>query len=287
MSTGVISFGLVNIPVKVYSANESSGKISFNQLHSEKKIRLRQQMIDPETGDAVPKDKIVKGYEYAKDQYLVISDEELEKFEQASSRAMEITEFVPLDAIDPLYFDSGYFLTPENGAERAYRLLVVALTEMKFAAVAKYTARGKQTLIALRPMQNALVMQQLRFKGEVKSLTEIPLPADAPVSDAELTLARQLIQTLAKTDFDLGQYHDEYREQLQAYLDKRVKGEAVTFEAAPAPAAKVVDLMEALKASLAKGSADGPPPVPKAAEQARKPPKKAPKREGVAKKSSG
>jgi DNA end-binding protein Ku len=129
MASGTISFGLVNIPVKVYSATDSSGKISFNQLHAERKTRLKQQLYDPETGEIVPRDKIVKGYEFAKDQYVVVSDEELEKLELATSRAMEITEFVPLDTVDPLYFDSGYYLGPDKGAERAYRLLAKALED--------------------------------------------------------------------------------------------------------------------------------------------------------------
>jgi DNA end-binding protein Ku len=274
MGTGVISFGLVNIPVKIYSATDSSGKISFNQLHAEKKIRLKQQMVDPETGEHVPKEKIVKGYEYAKDQYLVVSEDELDKLELATSQAMDIAEFVPLDTVDPIYFENGYFLAPDKGAERAYRLLIAALKDMKYAAIAKYVARGKQQLIALRPLEGALVMQQLRYQDEVKALSDIPVPEEAPVSDAELNLARQLVNALAKPAFDIGQYKDEYRERLRDFLDRRVKGEAVSLEPAPAPQAKVVDLMEALKASLAKSSGAVAAPAP-TVEQERKPPKKA------------
>lgn len=156
--SGTITFGLVNIPVKVFSASDSRGKISFNQLHAEKKIRLKQQMYDPETGEVVPREKIVKGYEYAKDQYIVVKDEELEALELATSRAMEISEFVPLDTVDPLYFESGAYLGPDKGAERAYRLLAAALTDARYAAVARYVARGKQQLVILRPLNGALVM---------------------------------------------------------------------------------------------------------------------------------
>lgn len=277
MGSGTISFGLVNIPVKVYSATDSSGKISFNQLHAEKKIRLKQQMYDPESNEIVPRDKIIKGYEFAKDQYVIVSDEELEKLELTTSRSMEISEFVPLDTVDPLYFDNGYYLGPDKGAERAYKLLAKALEEARFAAVAKYTNRGRQNLILLRPLSGSLVMQQLRYDDEVKKLGDIPIP-DATVSEAELGLARQFIGAMAKPKFDITQYKDEYRDRLRDLLDRKVKGESIELTPMPAPQAKVVDLMEALKASLAKsGTAPAPAPAPAAAaaEDDRKPPRRA------------
>ncbi|MBL8918511.1 MAG: Ku protein [Myxococcaceae bacterium] len=288
--SGTISFGLVNIPVKLYSASDSSGKISFNQLHADKKIRLKQQMIDPETGEPVPREKIVKGYEYAKDQYLIINEDELEKLELATSRSMDITEFVPLAAVDPLYFESGNYLAPEKGAERAYALLVKGLEDMKHAAIAKYVARGKMHLILIRPLGNALVLQYLRYADEVKALSEIPVP-EAKISDAELGLARQFISSLAKPSFDINQYKDEYRERLKDLLDRKVKGESVDLTPAPAPQAKVVDLMEALKASLARTGAMPAAPAPPAAAPAptappdddeRKPPRRSPKSDEVA-----
>lgn len=281
MGTGTISFGLVNIPVKVFSATESSGKISFNQLHAEKKTRLKQQMYDPETGEIVPRDKIVKGYEYAKDQYIVIDDAELEKLELATSRSMDISEFVPLDSVDPLYFDNGYYLGPDKGAERAYKLLAAALTDARYAAVAKYVARGKQQLVVFRPLNGAIVMQQLRYGDEVKAMSEIPIP-DATVTDAELGLAKQFISALAKPEFDIKQYKDEYREKLRDLLDKKIKGEAVDLTPAPAPAAKVVDLMEALKASLARNAGAPAEPTAAAEDTERKPPKRAPATEDAA-----
>jgi DNA end-binding protein Ku len=250
MGTGTISFGLVNIPIKMYSANDSSGKISFNQLHADKKIRLKQQMYDPETGEVVPREKIIKGYEHAKDQYLIMDDEELEKLELATSRSMDITEFVPLTSVDPLFFESGYYLGPDKGAERAYKLLAAALEDGKFAAIAKYVARGKQHLVAMRPLSGAIVMQQLRYDDEVKKLGDIPIP-EATITEAELNLARQFIGALAKPKFDASQYKDEYRERLKDLIEKKLKGETVDLTPAPAPQAKVVDLMEALKASLA------------------------------------
>lgn len=294
MSSGTISFGLVNIPVKVFSASESGGKISFNQLHAEKKIRLKQQMIDPETGEAVPREKIVKGYEFAKDQYVIVSEEEFEKLELATSRAMEITEFVPLETVDPLYFDNGYYLGPDKGAERAYKLLAAALKDAKQAAIARYVSRGKQNLILLRPLDGAIVMQQLHYDDEVRKLGDIPIP-DASITDAELGLAKQFISALAQPKFDVSKYKDEYREKLRAMLDAKVKGEAVDLTPMPAPQARVVDLMEALKASLARGSVSpnaAPAPVaaapvaeaPAPEEAERKPPKRAPRSEEVAEK---
>jgi DNA end-binding protein Ku len=275
MGSGTISFGLVNIPVKVFSANNTTEKISFNQLHADKKTRLKQQMYDPETGEIVPREKIVKGYEYAKDQYLIINEEELDALELATSRSMDITEFVPLDSVDPLYFENGYYLGPDKGAERAYKLLAAALTDARYAAVAKYVARGKQQLVVFRPLNGAIVMQQLRYAEEVKTLGEIPIP-DASVTDAELGLAKQFITAMAKPKFDITQYKDEYREKLRDMLDRKIKGEAVDLTPQPAPVAKVVDLMEALKASLARGGAPIAPAAAAApAETERKPPKRA------------
>jgi DNA end-binding protein Ku len=182
--------------------------------------------------------------------------------------------------VDPLYFETGYYLAPDKGAERAYKLLVAALTEARFAAVAKYVARGKQQLVVFRPLKNAIVMQQLRYADEVKGLSEIPIP-DATVTEGELNLAKQFISAMAKETFDISKYKDEYREKLRELLDRKVKGEAVDLTPAPAPQAKVVDLMEALKASLARGAPAAPAPPAEAAtpeaaaEEERKPPKRA------------
>ncbi len=296
MASGTISFGLVNIPVKVYSASESSGRISFNQLHAEKKTRLKQQMYDPATGEIVPKDQIVKGFEYAKDQYVVVSDDELERLELATSRSLDISEFVPLETVDPLYFESGYYLGPDKGADRAFKLLVAALNDMKHAAVARYVTRGRQNLILLRPLNNGLVMQQLRYADEVRSQDEVPIP-DATITEPELNLARQFISQLAHAKFDAKKYRDDYREKLKDLLDKKVKGEPVDLTPQPEPMAKVVDLMEALKASLSRSAGSGSvdpksspaPGSPAAAanDGERKPPKRSARgEEGAAKKKT-
>lgn len=284
MGSGVISFGLVNIPVKVYSANDSSGKISFNQLHAERKTRLKQQMYDPETGEIVPREKIIKGYEYAKDQYIVFTEEELDALELATSRSMDISEFVPLDTVDPLYFESGYYLGPDKGAERAFKLLTAGMQDMKHAAVAKYVRSGRENLILLRPYGPGIVMQMLRFSDELKGYGDVPIP-EATISDAELGLARQFIQQLAKPKFDATQYKDNYREKLKELIDKKVKGESVTLTPVAAPVAKVVDLMEALKASLAKTGV-APVATPAPAEEERKGPKAAAREEAPAPKKA-
>ena len=274
MGLGTIGFGLVNIPVKVFSANESSGKIHFNQLHSEKKTRLKQQLYDPETGEIVPRDKVIKGYEFAKDQYVVFTEDELEQLELATSRSMDITEFVPIETVDPLFYESGYYLGPDRGAERAFKLLGAAMAEMKQAAIARYVRGGKQHLILLRPFGPGIVMQQLHYADELKNQGEVPIP-EAVISHGELALARRFITQLAKPKFDSTQYRDEYRDKLKDLIDRKVKGEAVTFRAPPpAPVAKVVDLMEALKASLAKV-----PVVGATASDERRPPKRAPRSE--------
>jgi len=167
--SGAISFGLVNVPVKLFSA-VSPKDVRFNQLEEGTGARIRQKRVSAETGEEVPYEKIVKGYEYAPDQYVVLSRDELSELEPRRSRAIEIQDFVDLDDIDPIYFEQPYFLGPDKGAERAYKLLAAALTDAKYAAVAKYIARGKQQLVVFRPLKGAIVMQQLRYAEEVKTL---------------------------------------------------------------------------------------------------------------------
>jgi len=175
IGSGTISFGLVNIPVKVYAATESAARISFNQLHDKCKSRLRQQMYCPVDDEVVTREHIVKGYEFAKDQYVLFSPEELKALEEESTKQIEISEFVPLAAVDPLYFESGYFLGPDKGAERPYRLLARALEESQHAAVARYANRGKEDLVLIRPRDGALIMEQLRYADELRSLADVPL----------------------------------------------------------------------------------------------------------------
>ncbi len=279
IGSGTISFGLVNIPVKVYSASDSTVRIAFNQLHKKCKGRLRQRMFCPTDNEIVPRDEIVRGYEFAKDQYVVLSDEELDKLDVEASKAMEIAEFVPLSTVDPLYFESGYYLGPDKGAERAFKLLTVALKDTQQAAVAKYFARGQMSLVMMRPYGEHLVMQALRYADELKSPSEVPVGESAELKDAELALAKQFIQALSSEKFVPEKYEDEYRKRVKEIIDAKVKGQEITFAAPTTSAPAVVDLMEALKASLAKSQGD--------ALADRKPPKRAAGSEADAKKSAG
>jgi len=251
MQSNMLSFGLVNIPVKVYSASESSTKISFNQLHAEKKTRLKQQMYDPETGEVVTKDNIVKGYEFAKDQYVVFSEEELKALEPESDKRMEIAEFVPAESIDPLYLDTLYFLGPDKGAERAFRLLMVTLSETKRAAVVRYASRGREHVAVVRTLAgwDGLALQQLRYADEVRSPAEVPL-GETEVTPAEVALATQLVEAQAVSAFEPGKYKDEHQEKLRSIIEQKVKGEPITIAVPTKAMVPVLDLMAALKASL-------------------------------------
>ena len=274
IGSGTISFGLVNIPVKVYAATESAAHISFNQLHDKCHSRLRQQMYCPVDDEVVPRDHIVKGYEFAKDQYVLFTPEELKAIEDESTKQMEITEFVPLSAVDPLYFEAGYFLGPDKGAERPYRLLAKALDESQHAAVARYANRGREDLVLIRPRDGGLVMEQLRYADELRNQADVPV-GTGEVKGAELQLARQLVSQLSSETFDASKYEDRYRKRLQEIIDAKIKGEPVTISTPEAPSPQVIDLMEALKASLAKrGGVPASKETPDVVAE-RKPPKRA------------
>jgi len=280
IGSGTISFGLVNIPVKLYAAAESAAQISFHQLHDKCKSRIKQQLWCPVDNEIVTRDHLVKGYEFARDQYVLFTAEELKALEEASTKAMEITEFVPLSSVDPLYFENGWYLGPDRGADRPYRLLAQALEQAQHAAIAKYSTRGREELVLIRPRQGALVMQTLRYADELRPVSEVPI-GEGEVKPAELQLARQFIQQLSTETFDAGKYEDTYRKKLQAVIDAKIAGEPVSIAPAEPPRTQVIDLMEALKASLAKrgqapaaAAPSSPDAAPAAAE--RKPPKRAP-----------
>jgi DNA end-binding protein Ku len=252
-----ISFGLVSIPVRLYPATQASAGVSFNLLHSKCGSRLKQQYICPHDNEVVSRDDMVKGYEFAKDQYVTFTPEELKALEEKATQSVDIAEFVPLAKIDPVYFDRPYYLAPEKGGEKAYRLLTEAMQESGRAALARYAARGKQYLVMLRPSVDGqgLVLQELLYADEVRPIADVPLPT-AEVREPELKLARQLIDQISRETFDPTQYHDDVRERIQADIERKVQGQDITAseEAAPEPA-RIIDLMEALKASLGKGTA--------------------------------
>lgn len=253
IGTGTVAFGMVSIPIRLFSAAETASAVSFNLLHGKCGTRLKQQYVCPKDGELVPRDQMVKGYEFAKEQYVTFTDDEIKSMQEEAQRAIEITEFVPLDKVDPIYYDGAYYLGPDKGGERAYRLLSAAMQETGRCAVAKWCARGKMYLVLIRPQQGGLVMQPLHFADEVRRLEELQL-GDVDVREGELALAKQLVAQIARDEFRPEQYEDEVRKRMQAAIQRKIDGQEVT--AAPeAPKAQIIDLMEALKASLAAKSA--------------------------------
>jgi len=255
IASGTISFGMVSIPIKLYSAGESSAAVSFNLLHGKCNTRLKQQYICPKDEEIVARDQMVKGYEFDKNQYVTFTEEELKAMAEESQRAIEITEFVPSSKVDPVYFDGAYYLGPDKAGERAYKLLTEAMRQTGRAALAKWAARGKQYLVLIRPTEGGLVMQQLLYADEVRAFSEVPV-GDAELKDSELKLAVQLVNQIASDEFHPENYEDEVRKRYLDAIHRKVEGHQVTAPVLEQPRAQIIDLMEALKASLAsKGGA--------------------------------
>jgi DNA end-binding protein Ku len=264
IATGQIAFGLVSIPVKLFSAAESSEKVSFNMLHGECGSRIQQKLFCPKDERTIERTEVVKGYEFSKGQYVLFNDEELKALEEKSTQQIDITEFVKSDLIDPIYFDKPYYLGPDKGGSRAYTLLARALEETGRWAVAKYAARGKGYLVVIRPLGKGLVMQQLYYPNEIRSIDEIDI-GDGDIKDTELKMAIQLAEMSASDEFHPENYRDEVRERVRGLIEKKIEGQEIT-ETAEEPQAQVIDLMEALRRSL--GGASTKPsgkPAPKAA----------------------
>jgi len=285
ISSGNISFGLVSIPVKLYSTAQPGSGISFNLLHRKCNSRLKQQYICPTDNEIVPRDEMVKGYEFSKDQYVIFTEEELKAIEEQSTKAIEITEFVPAEKVDPIYFEGSYYLGPEKGGERAYRLLGEAMRQAGQVAVARYSARGRQSLVMVRPMGIGLVMEQLRYADEVRPQSEVPIP-EAELKEAELKLAMQFVGQLATDEFHPENYQDEFRNKLLEIIRQKSEGQAVTMAAPETPRAQIIDLMEALKASLAQPATKPASKSAQAAGEPRKPPKRAPHAAGETQKKA-
>jgi DNA end-binding protein Ku len=264
-----LSFGLVSIPVKLYSATEASRAISFNLLHKACGSRLKQQYFCAKEEVPVAREDMVKGYEFAKDQYVMFTPEELKALEEAGTQTAEITEFVPLDSVDPVFFDKAYYLGPDKGGAKPYALLARALRESKRCALGRYAARGKQYIVMIRPVEDGLVMQQLLYATEVRSIKDIDIPK-TEVRDAELKLAQQLIEQQAAESFDPSAYTDDVRARIEAAIQKKVEGQEITLAEAPEPGGQVIDLMEALRASLEKKPAKKAQPTKPAARKAAK-----------------
>lgn len=249
-----VSFGLVAIPVKLYSATRSTGSIHFNMLHKKDGSRLKQQYICAKEGVVVEREDIVKGYEFAKDQYVMFTPAEIKALEETGTRSIDVQEFVPLDSVDPVYFNTTYYLAPDKGGAKPYTLFATALRESKRCAVGRWATRGREHVVILRPMENGLVLHQLHFAPEVVPISELEVE-ETKVRDAELKLAQQLIDQQTAERFEPTAYTDEVKARIEAAIQKKVEGEEITLaEPTPAGDGKVIDLMEALRASLKRNT---------------------------------
>jgi DNA end-binding protein Ku len=275
--SGAISFGLVNVPIKLYSA-VSRKTVRFNQLNKETGHRIQQKRVDPETGEELSYDQIVKGYELTKDRYVVITPEELDALDPERTRTIDIEDFVDLDEIDPVYYDHPYYLVPDKGATKAYGLLLGAMEQAGKVAIARVVIRSKEQLVAIRPSGDVLMMETMLFHDEVvppDEIEELPESKELKASDRELQMAQQLIDSLS-SEFEPERYRDEYREKVLELIERKASGEEIAVQPeAPAPA-KVPDLMAALEASLAAvKDKDGDGAAPKKAKSGGKAKEKA------------
>lgn len=253
--TGSISFGLVNVPVRLTPATKSRD-VSFNQLDSETGSRVRYRRVAEQTGEEVGSDRIVKGYEIEKGRYVVVEKDELESLAPKASHTIDIEDFVDIADIDPIYFETPYYVMVDERAAKPYKLLVDAMTELGKVAIGRVVIRAKERLVAIRPVNGMLCVETMRYSDEVVDPDTLGLPdeADVELSDREVAMARQLVETLS-ADFDADKYHDEYREQLLALIDKKAAGEVIETGGPVEAPAPVIDLMAALEASLQRASA--------------------------------
>jgi len=280
-----ISFGLVSIPVKLYTATESERGVSFNMLHKTCGSRLKQQYLCIKEEIPVAREDTVKGYEFAKDQYVMFTPDEMKALEEAGTHSADITEFVPIESIDPVYFDKAYYLAPDKGGAKPYALLARALRESGRCAIGRWASRGKQYIVMIRPAEDGLMMQQLLYAAEVRSMKDIDIQK-ADVKDAELKLAEQLIEQQAADKFDPSAYTDEVRARIEAAVQRKVEGQEITLSEAPEGGAQVIDLMEALRASLGKKAPARAQAQEEPRAETRKPPKRAQQAEAPARKAA-
>lgn len=275
--SGAISFGLVNIPVKLYSA-VSKKTVRFHQLDSKDKTRIQQKRVNPNTGEEVPFEQLVKGYELSPDRYVVVRPEELESIEPKKTRTIEIEDFVEMDQIDPIYYDHPYYLAPGPGAAKPYKLLLEAMKATGRVAIARVVIRSKEQLVAIRPRDGVLTMETLLFGDEVVSPEDLgddlEAAKEAKATKKEVDMARQLVESLA-SDFDPSKYRDEYRDTVLDMIERKAEGQEITVQEAPEEPAEVPDLMAALEASISQSKRQSKPkakakPKPKKAKAASK-----------------
>lgn len=276
--TGSISFGLVTVPVRLVSATKSQD-VRFNQLEAETGSRIRYRRVSEQTGEEVPNDQIVKGYELENGHYVVLDNDELAALKPTASRMIEIEDFVDLSEIDPVYFEQPYYLVPDKDAAKAYRLLSRIMEDEGKVAVGRFVLRSKESLVAIRPIDGMLCLETMRYADEVLAVDRELVDSQPEPTERELEMARQLVDTLSG-DFDPEKYHDEYREEVLALIERKAAGEEIVAPAAPEEPAKVLDLMAALEASLARTGAKQPG---RAATASKRPAKKAAAKKAPAK----
>jgi len=282
--SGAISFGLVNVPVKLFSAT-SPKAVRFHQVSAKTGARIRQKRVDPSTGEEVPYEEIVKGYEVSPDRYVLIDPEELDALDPKATKTVDIEDFVDLDEIDPIYYDHSYYLAPTAGGAKAYRLLLDAMRESGKVGIGRVVLRSKQQLCALRPTGEVLTLSTMLFGDEVLApdrLDELDAVEDAPASDRELQMAEQLINSLSR-EFDPSKYHDDYRERVIQLIERKAAGEEIAVEPEAEEPAAAPDLMAALEASLAAVDDKDAKPAPSKKAPASKGRKAAPRKRTKAK----
>jgi len=248
--SGYLTFGLISMPVRLFSAARGS-RVEFHMLHRDDHVRIKQQLYCPQDERVVTRDEIVKGYEYEKGEYVVIEPEDIKKIEPKTSKAMEILEFVKESQIDPVYFESSYYLVPEEAGERPYALLTRALEESEYVAIAKLSMHNREYTVFLRCMNNGLMLHTMYYENEVRQVEQFGKTSGIELKDAEVKVAHQLVEALA-ADFDPGKYHDSFEENVKQLIQARLEGKEVAAVEKPRKPAPVVDLMAALKESLAQ-----------------------------------
>jgi len=255
--SGTLSFGLVSIPVKMFSAT-SSQAVAFNMLHEKCGSRIKQQQLCPVCNEVVERTALVKGYEFSKDQYVRFNEDELKGLEGEASKMIDIEEFVPLEKVDPIYFEKTYYLGPDKGGEKAYRLLADAMLKTHRVALAKFVMRGKESLVLIRPAGKGLMLHTMFFADEVRDFGEVDKGEGATVKAGELDLAERLVNELSKEEFKPEQFKDDYRQRVLNAVEQKVEGQEITAIGPQVQRTQVIDLMDALKQSLEKhGASDG------------------------------
>ena len=266
IGSATVSFGLVSVPVQLYAAGESKATISFNWLHKIDGARLKQQYVCSKDGEKVERDEMIKGYEFSKGQYVTFTPDELKALEERATGAIDIVEFLPANQVDRIWLDRTYYLGPDKGGERAYKLLAESLEKTGRVALGQYAERGKQYLIMVRPMKGGLVMEQLRYADEIRDMAEVPIPK-TEVKKPELDLAVKIIEQASTEEFQPEKYKDNVRDRMQEQIERKVEGKQITAEPEEAPKTKVLDLMQALKQSLEGAEAKESKPAAKPAKR--------------------